>query len=170
MSVQSGNRPELRQPRGLIGLVSCSGRKLPRSAPARDLYASPLFRKSRELVELTCDAWAILSAAHGLVLPDRVLEPYDVTLTRLEAAERRRWAEATREEILDVFGRDCTFYVLAGVHYLAALEGLSVITPLAGLGIGKRLRRLDELVVTARSGHGKRQGGARIRENLEEAN
>ena len=37
-----------------------------------------LFRGWRECVEQTCDAWYVLSAKHGLVEPDRILEPYDL--------------------------------------------------------------------------------------------
>lgn len=30
-----------------------------------------------------CDQWAILSAKHGLIDPDKVIEPYDVTLSTM---------------------------------------------------------------------------------------
>jgi hypothetical protein len=63
-----------------VGLVGCAARKLQGPAPARELYVSQLFRKASAYAEATCDRWYILSAKHGLVHPDTVLEPYDVRL------------------------------------------------------------------------------------------
>jgi len=47
---------------------------------AKDLYVSTLFFGRRSFVERSCGQWWILSAEHGLVHPDEVLGPYDVTL------------------------------------------------------------------------------------------
>lgn len=60
-----------------VGLVGCVKSKRGTAAPARDLYTSALFRGRRRYVELTCDRWFILSARHGLVEPEEILEPYD---------------------------------------------------------------------------------------------
>src|SRR5690606_20391996 len=51
-------------------LIGCAKRKHPAAAPARDLYASPLFRKGRAYAEHAEVPWFILSAKHGLVAPD----------------------------------------------------------------------------------------------------
>jgi hypothetical protein len=64
-----------------IGLVGCVKTKRSFASPGKDLYASPLFRGRRRYVEASCDRWFVLSALHGLVAPDEVLEPYDVTLS-----------------------------------------------------------------------------------------
>lgn len=58
-----------------VGLVGCASQKLKRPAPARELYVSPLFKKASAYAEATCDRWYVLSAKHGLVHPDAVLEP-----------------------------------------------------------------------------------------------
>ena len=129
-----------------VGLVSCCGPKLDRPAPAQDLYTSDLFKKSRAYVEATCDRWAILSAKHGLVMPNQVLEPYDVRLGAMPATERRVWALTTHTQLRAAFGPDAKFVVLAGKRYLAATEGLKVVTPLAGKGIGERLSWLKSKV------------------------
>lgn len=75
-----------------IVLVACAGKKLPHAAPAKDLYASSLFEKSRAYAEDRAAAWFILSALHGLVEPDAVIEPYDVNLNDMSAAARRAWS------------------------------------------------------------------------------
>lgn len=64
------------------GIVGCASAKLFRPAPARELYTSQLFPKASFYAEATCERWYILSAKHGLVHPDTVLELYDVKLGR----------------------------------------------------------------------------------------
>ncbi|MCU1510458.1 MAG: hypothetical protein JWO34_298 [Arthrobacter sp.] len=63
-----------------VGLVGCASQKLKRPAPTRELYVYQLFKKASAYAELTCDRWYLLSAKHGLVHPDTVLEPYDMRL------------------------------------------------------------------------------------------
>ena len=69
-------------------LVACCGPKLDHAAPARDLYTSDLFTKSRAYAERNGCGWAILSAKHGIVLPDEVIAPYDVTLKTMPAEQQ----------------------------------------------------------------------------------
>ncbi|MEX1263849.1 MAG: DUF6884 domain-containing protein [Actinomycetota bacterium] len=127
-----------------VGLVGCVKKKLERAAPARDLYSSPLFRGRRAYVERTCGRWFILSAKHGLVDPDEVLEPYDVTLDSSTATERRAWSDgvlvAIRERLGSLDG--LTFEAHAGSNYLdfGLVEGLRVSgarveRPAEGLGL-----------------------------------
>jgi hypothetical protein len=133
-----------------IGLVSCVKSKLGHAAPDQDLYTSALFRGARRAVELNCDRWYILSALHGLVPPDRVLEPYDKTLSTASTKERRAWAGRVLEELSTVLGpamRQTTFEIHAGAAYegfgLSAglrRSGSTVELPLAGLRQGERLR------------------------------
>ena len=56
-------------------LVSCVKSKLPRPAPAKELYTSDLFRKERAVVEAEGWPWFILSAQYGLVHPGTEIEP-----------------------------------------------------------------------------------------------
>lgn len=60
-------------------IVGCGDNKAGEAVAARELYTSNYFGKKREFAEEVCDEWAILSAKHGVVDPDKVLEPYDVT-------------------------------------------------------------------------------------------
>jgi hypothetical protein len=56
------------------------------AAPAGDLYVSSLFMGRRRFVEASCDRWFILSALHGGVDPDEVIEPYDESLVASRTA------------------------------------------------------------------------------------
>jgi hypothetical protein len=122
----------------LIGLVACCSEKGPTPDRADRLYRSTLFRLSAEYVRRNCPEWGILSALHGLVLPDRVIAPYDLTLADLDRAAREEWARRTRGQLLDRWPGS-TFLVLAGEKYRGAVEGLGHLDPLRGLTIGRRL-------------------------------
>jgi len=102
-----------------IGLVGCVKQKAGQPAPACDLYTSTLFRGRRAFVEGTCNAWFILSAKHGLVSPDAVLEPYDESLTGMSVATRRAWAVRVLAQIDSLgFGPTQTiFEIHAGARY-----------------------------------------------------
>jgi len=142
--------PSLGDPkRRVVALVSCVKSKLDRPAPARDLYTSPLFRLSRSHAERHADAWFVLSALHGLVPPNRVIEPYEVTLNTMKAPERRVWAAKVHRQMRDagLLETGVSFLWLAGQRYRGYLsERLAAFPqedPLRGLGIGKRLAALS---------------------------
>lgn len=123
-----------------VALVACSKTKSRTLAKAKDLYMSPLFKLSRAYAE-RIGRWAILSAKHGVVDPEVLLEPYDLTLQQMTKTQRSEWACATNIELQERFG-DVSFIVLAGKLYGEALEGLSCEFPLGSLSFGRRLRFL----------------------------
>lgn len=134
-----------------IGLVACGARKLSNPAPAHELYTGVLFRLSAACAEQTCDRWYILSAKYGLVSPDRVLSPYNVTLNNMPIQARREWAERVLGT-LDALGPNndnAHWLILAGRRYreflIPGLRG-TVEIPLAGLGIGQQIARLKLLL------------------------
>ncbi len=57
-----------------ICFVGCAKNKRPVRTPAKDLYRSILFSRSRKLAEQAFDGWYILSAQHG-VLTRRCYRP-----------------------------------------------------------------------------------------------
>lgn len=128
-----------------VGLVACASRKLQHPAPARDLYVSQLFRKASAYAEQTCDRWYILSAKHGLVHPDSVLEPYDVRLGTIGPGVPpvREWAAGVRCQLeAELAGlENVTLIALAGSQYRTALHSVPwpVEVPMQGMGIGRQL-------------------------------
>ena len=123
-------------------LVACCGPKLDGIHPAQDLYQSDLFKKSRAYAEKVGDRWAILSALHGVVMPDQRIGNYDRTLTTIPAPERREWTTRVTEQIHDQFPGD-RLIVLAGNNYCQWVNGeLPAERPMEGLGIGQQLRWL----------------------------
>jgi hypothetical protein len=120
-----------------IVLVACCGKKLPFAAPAKELYQSELFRKSRAYAEQNGDKWLILSALHGVIHPDATIEPYDVTLNDMSAQARREWSAKVAGQLSEY--RDAQMTVLAGQNYCGWMDGFNVARPMEGLGIGQQL-------------------------------
>lgn len=136
----------------MIGLIACSAQRLDRPAPARELYCSPLFRKSLAYAERHCERVYVLSALHRLVELDQVLEPYEHRLGA--AAEPERWGDDVARELVARHGGDVAALVLAGADYVDPIRLGFLVTPgarelylrdpLAGLQVGERLRWLNE--------------------------
>jgi hypothetical protein len=91
----------------------------------------------------------ILSAKYGLLSPDDIIEPYELTLKKMKKGERRAWAE----RVLMALRENCdleadTFVVLAGVPYrenlLSHIKHYAV--PMRGLDFGTQLQWLGQQV------------------------
>jgi hypothetical protein len=132
-----------------IVLVACSGQKLDHAAPAKDLYVSDLFKKARAYAEKFGCAWYILSAKHGVVSPDTVIEPYDETLNTKSAAELKDWNVMVRDQVgikvVGVLSRPIV--VLAGAKYRGWLDGVEHGAPMARMGIGQQKAWLKQQVM-----------------------
>lgn len=128
-----------------LALVACVAGKVGHASPAKDLYDSDWFHKARRFVEARAWPWRILSAKHGLLDPDQVIEPYEVSLLHMAKAARRAWAESVLVALDELVVEHRAVVVLAGVRYrehlVPALEarGVRVEVPLAGMGIGRQL-------------------------------
>lgn len=134
-----------------IVLIACASQKRDDSAPARDLYQSALFQKSLRYVEQVVepDRTFILSAKHHLLPLDPVITPYDRTLNRMNADERRVWAERVLDQLRERADLEKDrFTILAGKkyreHLVPHLERVEI--PLEGMGIGEQLQFLSEAV------------------------
>jgi hypothetical protein len=135
-----------------IALVSCVKTKRGEPHPAKDLYTSPLFLGLRRYAETHADRWFILSAKHGLLDPDQVIEPYEATLNTMGVRERRQWAENVTSQLMEVLPADAEVIVLAGERYRKDLlpflrrRGHRVTVPLEGLPFGKQLQYLGTVL------------------------
>ena len=131
-----------------VVLVSCSKLKLEHPAPAKELYVSPLFRAGRAAAEATGQPWFILSAEHGLVDPDQLLEPYDFRLSDQTQAYKSAWGAWVVEKLQARLGeiRGKTVEIHAGASYVDPIRpqlesaGAEVEEPAHGLSMGKRLQ------------------------------
>ena len=139
-----------------VALISCVKTKRPTPAPAGELYTSQLFRALREYALARSDVWYVLSAEHGLVAPDQVIEPYERTLNTMAKADRLAWAERVKQQLLACLTPGAEVTLLAGARYREHVEpflrvqGHPVVVPLQGLAIGKQLQKLKRSADRAR--------------------
>lgn len=129
-------------------LVGCGASKLARAAPASQLYTGDLFSKASayaaQRAQAEGGAWAILSACHGVLRPDQIVEPYDCAMRGLSETGRAAWASRVTDQLVAM--KPQTIVILAGRDYRAALDQLPrfrfchphVTAPLQGLGIGQQ--------------------------------
>lgn len=131
-----------------VVLLGCVKSKRGERHPARDLYSSPLWKARRHYAESSGRGWFILSALHGLVDPDSLIDPYDLALADRLAAERREWAQNVVRDLEERLGplADRTFEVHAGSRCIRSLRpvleqrGATIVAPLGGIaGIGAQI-------------------------------
>ena len=108
--------------------------------------ASDLFRKAYKYCTKQYDLVAILSAKYGLLLPNDVIDPYNITLNDMSSEEVMNWSEKVFKQMnskleLNNFNK---IYFHAGKNYrkylIPKLEGIGIEckAPLEELGIGKQ--------------------------------
>jgi hypothetical protein len=136
-----------------VGLVACSAKKRDFSSPAKDMYLGDLFKKARRWAELFCDEWGILSAKHGLLLPDQVIEPYDQVLPT-KNDDLRYWSSRVSFSCYMQWGEDTHYYLLCGVGYRSPFEDHNLrkhasTAVLKGLSIGEQLSWLKKATANA---------------------
>jgi cytoplasmic iron level regulating protein YaaA (DUF328/UPF0246 family) len=133
-----------------IALIGCCADKASsvNPLPARQLYRSPLFRKSLAWVEQQGLEWFVISAAYGLISRNEVLMPYDHTMRNKSPAERAAWEQRVAEQI-DAWTIDderVEIVLLAGEAYAGWIPKVqafaTVEQPLKGMQIGQRLQFL----------------------------
>lgn len=132
-------------------LISCSKTKGGHREAARHLYTSPLYRKSVTLTERWAIPFSIMSAKYGLLDPDEIIEPYELTLKQASKKVKIEWARQVHKQLRSF--RHKTLLILAGDDYLSPLlqaaEGpaaFEYFAPLQGLSLGTRLAFLNEAI------------------------
>ena len=116
-------------------------------APARELYTGPLFRRARAYAEQSGAPWFILSAEHGVLRGEAIVEPYDCAQGDQSARARQQWALLTVCQLEELVGSltGKRIEVHIGSKYATPLRrllserGATVTLPLAGLPLGRRL-------------------------------
>ena len=132
-----------------IALVSCSKLKQSYSCLAEEMYSkSSLFKKATSFVKNNYTRWFILSAKYGLLQPEDIIDPYNISLNKFEKNELILWSDSVFIKILDLYPTEIDFY--AGNNYRKYLipklqdKGIVCSVPLTGMGIGEQLRFYNE--------------------------
>lgn len=125
-----------------VALISCVSKKQQQICSARDLYMSPLFKKSLCYAEKNFDKVFVLSALHGLVELEQQIRPYEKTLNNMPISERKLWAIRVSKQLERKTIPSDEVVFLCGKRYREFLKILipnKTKAPLAHMGIGKQL-------------------------------
>lgn len=150
-----------------VVILGCGKAKRDVASAAVELYVGPLYRDRLALARALGGPHAILSAKHGLISPDTVIEPYDATLTPWgrrdpidsdvdDTCSLRRLVHAQFHALFPTYAK---VTVLASTPYAGLLPGCIAgpnawrfERPLSGLGVGAQRARCRELVATIERG------------------
>lgn len=143
-----------------IILIACVSKKGENRAKAKDLYISPLFKSSFAYAKRQKhDKIFILSALHCLLHPDKVIEPYNVTLSIVSKSKRKPglriltppekiiWGKKVLEQLSKEANlKEDTFIILAGQEYIKPIKSgiTNLINPLEGKKQGERVKFLNK--------------------------
>ncbi len=117
---------------------------------AKDAYTGSPFKVNREYAETFADEWVILSAKYGFIAPDFVI-PEDYNVTFGDRSSNPISMECLREQAIQLRGFD-SIVALGGTEYGERVKsafrdsGRDVITPAAGLPIGKAMGKVKGAV------------------------
>lgn len=135
-----------------IALVACAKAKRPGRHQAKNLYHSTLFTYSRKYAETHADRWFILSAKHGLVHPDSMLDFYYGTLKNVPLPVKNRWAHKVYDQIkaLNLDPQNTRIMWLAGNDYKSELSPMLTRfrqdDPLRNMKLGDRMAWLKSQI------------------------
>lgn len=135
---------------GTTVLVSCVSKKSDIPQQSKNLYKSDWFIKARKWAEKNGDRWYILSAKYGLLDPEKIIEPYNMTLSTMSSDARREWGVVVTEQIKNRIKFPSKIILLAGQKYREHIDLHNYIAdiPMKGLGIGQQLQWLNNQNLT----------------------
>ena len=128
----------------VVLLVSCGKRKSDTLCKAKDMYNSFRFQQLKSIGESYGFKWYIMSAKYGLLSPETVIEPYDLSLGSCSLEYKQKWAKNVVDN-LKVYNKDTLFIVLADAEYS------KYVTPLLidnGYQVSSPFLNKDETIVS----------------------
>ncbi|WP_259595884.1 DUF6884 domain-containing protein [Clostridium botulinum] len=133
-----------------IALISCTSSKKHYACQAKELYSeSATFCLEYELANILAEEIYILSAKHGLVAKDTILDYYDYTLMHKSKDIKIQWSKKVLNQIREIFSlEEDEFIILAGKDYYEYLlpSIKKYWLPLKGKRQGERQPMLRQLL------------------------
>jgi len=102
-----------------VALISCTSSKKEYPCKASEMYSpSPRFALAYKYAKQVADEVYVLSAKHGLLWENEVIEPYNETLNDKSTSERRLWASGVLKSLEENHSFETDeFIILAGRVY-----------------------------------------------------
>lgn len=133
----------------MIVFLSCTKSKLKGEHKAKDLYSSPLFKKSYQYAKsLNPDKIYILSAKYGLLGLNDIISDYEETLNNKTDRYIKQWSYNVCKQLESKgisYNEEVIFLTGGNYHKYIKLKFKNKQIPLQGLGLGRRLQRLNQL-------------------------
>jgi len=133
----------------MIVFLSCTKSKNKGEYKAKDLYSSPLFKKSYQYAKsLNPDNIYILSAKYGLLELDDIISDYEETLNSKSDRHIKQWSYNVCKQLESkgvCYNEDIIFLTGENYHKYIKLKFRNKKIPLQGLALGQRLQRLNQL-------------------------
>jgi hypothetical protein len=132
----------------MIALIGCVKEKHIIAKAVRELYLSQLFVKTVRYVEKNnFSDWYVLSALHGLLAKDEVIEPYNLTLNTFSVSELQNWSKKVFHQIEQLKLNDVWFFCGEKYHNKFLLQlltenNIQYTLPFLKMGLGQRLHFL----------------------------
>ncbi|WP_050740165.1 DUF6884 domain-containing protein [Acetobacterium bakii] len=133
-----------------IALVSCAKSKQDYACKANEMYMpSDLFKYSYDYAKTVADQVYILSAKHGLLSENSIIDPYELALKTMKSKEKQVWSKNVIMQMKTKFDlENDEFIILAGKDYhqylLSELNNYQL--PLGNRRYGERISYLMKLL------------------------
>ena len=96
-----------------LAIISCKAKKKDYTCPANEMYSdSPQFKYQMGFIKEYYDDYRILSLKYGVITPDEIIEPYNLTLTKqnninssaptISEESKKRWATKAKKQIANL--------------------------------------------------------------------
>lgn len=140
-------------------LIACGKKKRREASKAKDLYQGSYFKKTLEYAYILSKKYKadiyILSAKHGLLELDTIINPYNFTLNNVDEKYKKNWSYGVIKKLNKKIKKTDRVIFLAGKNYNKYLKMYykNNSEPLEGLTMGKKLKRLNELIKEEKDGN-----------------
>ena len=96
---------------------------------------------------LSDDSTLVISAEHGLLELDTILDPYDQSLANIQRKDFKEWLEMVSQQIKEIIPTNSSLYFHTGKRFRRLIDYLpeySCQEPTKGMDIGKQLKYFKE--------------------------
>lgn len=105
-----------------VSIISCVKTKQNGFHSAKNLYTSPLFKKSYKIAKKIADEVFILSAEYGLINENKKINYYEKTLNKMSKKEYIEWCEMVEQQLSKKIKNWSKVCIFSGKKYRKPLE------------------------------------------------
>jgi cytoplasmic iron level regulating protein YaaA (DUF328/UPF0246 family) len=127
----------------MVALIGCSSKKRDFPCMAKEMYMGSLFKKSILYCDKLKISYYILSAKFGLLSPEKIISPYDMSLNKEGISFRKKWSKKVNKQLQNKKINEVI--ILAGIKYHEFIT-IKKHTPLLYKPLGFQLQWLDSQI------------------------